>query len=310
MKVFVTGGQGFIGHNLVLRLLKEGHSVTVFGRYNKSRAISHTNCRYINANFNLISNYEKEFENIDVVYHLLSTTTPKTSNEDVVNDLVSNVKNTIQLLEICVKYNIERFIFASSGGTVYGLSEHEDPLKEKDPTNPICAYGVSKLSIEKYIYMYNHLYNLNYQILRISNPYGPFQNPSANQGAIAVFLGKVMNDELIEIWGDGTAFRDYIFINDLIDALYTAMIIDKVNNILNIGSGEKYSLNEILDVIKKITNKKLQINYVSSRKIDAPGNFLDIINARKILDWEPKVNIQEGITASWNWVVNNNEYTI
>lgn len=307
MKIFVTGGLGFIGHNLVMRLLKEGHSVIVFGRYNRFRAISNPNCRYIDANFDQISEYVKEFEDIDVVYHLLSTTTPKTSNDDVVNDVLTNVKNTIDLLEICVKYKIDRFIFSSSGGTVYGLSDHELPLKEEDPTNPICAYGISKLSIEKYIYMFSYLYNLDYQILRIANPYGPYQNPFANQGVISVFLGKAMKDEIIEIWGDGTTTRDFIFINDVIDALYSSMTTSKVNNVINIGSGVKYSLNEILNVIETVTNKKLQVNYVSSRKIDTPGNILDVTMANEVLEWEPKVNIQEGITVNWNWIINNLE---
>lgn len=310
MKIFVTGGSGFIGFNLVKHLLKAGHQVVVFGRFNKLKAISHINCRYINAEFNLISEYEDEFKNVDVVYHLLSTTTPKTSNEDVVNDLLSNVKNTIHLLDICVKYKVKRFIFTSSGGTVYGLSNHDKPLKESDFTNPICAYGISKLSIEKYIYMYGYQYNLNYQILRIANPYGPYQNPWANQGAIAVFMGKVLNEQPVEIWGDGTIYRDYIYINDVVDALYSSMLVDKSNNVLNIGSGEKYSLNEILDIIKKITKKELLINYIPSRKIDAPGNILDITDAKKVLGWEPKVSIENGIAKNWEWLIDYYKYKV
>ncbi|MEK5206061.1 NAD-dependent epimerase/dehydratase family protein [Psychrobacillus sp. FSL H8-0510] len=301
MNIIVTGGQGFIGHNLILRLIKEGHNVKVFGGSNKNRRLPE--CLYIDANFEEISQYESEFENIDIIYHLLSTTNPKTSNENVVADLTSNVKNTIELLNISVKYNVKKFIFTSSGGTVYGIPNNSLPLTEDAPTNPICAYGISKLAIEKYLFMYNYLHGLNYSVLRIANPYGPYQNPFGNQGVISVFLGKIYKNEPIEIWGDGSISRDYVFIDDVTEALYASLTSNANNRVLNIGSGVNYSLNQILQIIKEVTQCDVDVVYKSSRKIDTISNILEVSKAKECLAWEAKVDIYEGVKRSWEWII-------
>lgn len=305
MVILVTGGFGFIGQNLVKRLLEEGNEVIIFGRYRKDKLIEDSKCRYIFDDFFNINKYRDDFQNVNIVYHLLSTTNPKSSNENIEYDIQSNVINTVKLLDLCIDCNIERFIYTSSGGTVYGIPQHEGPIKEDTLTKPICSYGISKVAIENYIYMYSHLFGLKYQILRISNPYGPYQNPFSQQGAIAVFLGKIYEKEDIQIWGNGTTYRDYIYIDDVVEALYLSMITSNYNNILNIGSGKKYSLNEIIKTISIILNKEINVNYTDFRKLDAPGNYLDIKKASEILNWYPKYSIENGIEMTWNWITTN-----
>lgn len=146
-------------------------------------------------------------EGIDVVFHLASTTLPKTSNDDPGYDVRSNVVDTIQLLEACVDAGVRKVIFASSGGTVYGVPERL-PIKEDHPTNPISSYGIVKLTIEKYLGLFHYLYGLDYAALRISNPYGPYQDPAGQQGAISVFLHRILSGQPIAIWGDGEIVRE------------------------------------------------------------------------------------------------------
>ena len=161
---------------------------------------------------------EKDYEiifkenEIDVIIHLISTTVPSTSNENIIYDIHSNLVNTIKLLNMMRQYQIKNIVFPSSGGTIYGISKKMH--KETDPAKPICSYGVIKMTIEKYLYLYKYLYGINYLILRLSNPYGKYHKSSL-QGLINVVLENILKGETIEIWGDGSVVRDYIHIEDI-----------------------------------------------------------------------------------------------
>ncbi|HNR03601.1 MAG TPA: NAD-dependent epimerase/dehydratase family protein [Bacillota bacterium] len=301
MNILVIGGQGFIGHNLVLKLVSEGHKVTVFEKnFKPERKLD--SCDYTIGSFSEIAQYENVLEGMDIVYHLISTTIPKTSMDNPSFDIQSNVVDTIKLLELCCKHKVRKIIFPSSGGTIYGLAE-TIPISEDHPTNPICSYGITKLSIEKYLHMFNHLYGLDYQVFRISNPYGPFQNPFSNQGAVGVFLGKILRGEEIEIWGDGSVCRDYIFISDVVQALYLASEMHTDIKVLNIGSGKGVTLNDLVDIISRVTSKEAKVVNKESREIDLPVNVLDISKAADKLMWFPQIPLEKGIEITWDWLM-------
>ena len=303
MNILVIGGQGFIGHNLVMKLIAEGHKVTVLEKHIKAeRKLDF--CSYRTGSFSDIGQNQQILDGVDIVYHLVSTTIPKTSMDDPSFDMQSNVVDTIKLLELCCKYKVKKIIFPSSGGTIYGLPD-TIPIGEEHAANPICSYGITKLAIEKYLYMFYHLYGLDYQVFRISNPYGPFQNPFSNQGAIGVFLGKALKGENIEIWGDGSVCRDYIFISDVVKALCIASDAHTDLKVLNIGSGSGVTLTELVNIISEVTNKDIKVVYKGSRKIDIPTNVLDISKAARELNWYPQMPLIKGIETTWSWLLKN-----
>jgi UDP-glucose 4-epimerase len=238
---------------------------------------------------------------VDVVFHLIGATLPATSNADPTFDVQSNVIGTLGLLEECVSVGVSRLVFTSSGGTVYGIQQ-SNPIKESRPTNPICSYGITKLTVEKYLGLFHHLYGLEYVVLRCSNAYGTRQNPWGQQGAIAVFLGGVAQGNLITIWGDGTVVRDYIYVEDIIRAHVLAAQSTSDRLTLNIGSGVGHSLNQVLDLISSVAGRGVEVRYESAREADVPVNVLDPTLAKKRLGWRCEVALEEGIRRTWAWV--------
>jgi len=307
----VLGGRGFIGSHLIDKLLEQGFYVRCFDRH---RTVTQKNNWSCVPNFQLfegdISNEAEiaaALTGCDVCYHLVSTTLPESSNADPVYDIESNVVATVKLLNQAVKAGVKKVIFTSSGGTVYG-----NPLtaliSENHPTDPVCSYGITKLTIEKYLALYRNLYGLEYSVLRLANPFGERQRAYShvNQGAVAVFLGKVFRGETIDIWGDGSVVRDYIYIDDVVNALLAAMQpITGEARVFNIGSGRGFSLNEILDSITKITNLSVNKRYLPGRVFDVPVSVLDITLAQKILGWSPQTSFETGLAKFTQWLKKN-----
>jgi UDP-glucose 4-epimerase len=301
MNVLVLGGNGFIGSHLVDKLLAEGHSVRVFDKNKEHYRNALPDVDYHLGEFGNRGLLLEALYGIDVVFHLISTTLPKTSNDDPVFDVQSNVIETLFLFEQCVVKNIKKIIFASSGGTVYGIPQSV-PVLESSPTDPICSYGISKLAIEKYLFLFKQLHNLDFVIIRPSNPFGSRQNPYGIQGAIPVFLRKIFRKETIQIWGTGDVVRDFIYIEDLVEAFYSSMISNTTSNIFNIGSGKGHSLNNLLNVMSSVIGIDLSVTYTKSRTYDVPEIYLDITRAKKELNWEPHVSLEEGIKLTWDFI--------
>ena len=301
MNMLILGGNGFIGSHLVDRLLAEGHKVRVFDRYEEHYRKPVACVEYCVGDFGNRGLLSEALAGIDMVFHLISTTLPKTSNDDPVFDVQSNIVESIFLLEQCVANKIRKVIFISSGGAIYG-NPLSLPISENSPTEPECSYGITKLTVEKYLALFNHLHGLDYVVLRPSNPYGSRQNPDGIQGAISVFLGRIAQGKALEIWGDGRVVRDYIFIDDLIDGIYKAAFINALSRVYNLGSGIGHSLNEILDVIRKVTGREINVAYKPKRSFDIPAIYLDICRARQELSWMPSVSLETGIEKTWRFV--------
>ncbi len=228
------------------------------------------------------------------MFHLISTTLPKTSNEDPAYDIESNLVGTIRILDVCRNNSVKKMIFLSSGGTVYGPPD-TIPIAESHPNRPTSSYGITKLAIEKYLSLYKHLYGLKYTAFRLANPYGRYQRPIGAQGAVAVFLGRALRGEPIEIWGDGNIIRDYVYIEDVVTALVSAIDYTGETDVFNLGSGLGTSLNELVDAISEVVLRPVKVVYKPARSLDVPASVLDISLISSVLGWTPQVDLLEGL---------------
>jgi UDP-glucose 4-epimerase len=258
-------------------LLADGHALRIFElpRVEPYRRFGASEClEWITGDFQNVSDLRRAIDGVDAVLHLVSTTLPKGSNEDPVYDVNTNVISTIQMLNTMVKTEVKRLIFISSGGTVYGVP-HAIPIPEDHPTNPGVSYGITKLMIEKYLYLYNRLHGLEPIILRAANPYGERQRAGAGQGAVAAFIRRALAGEPIEIWGDGSVARDYIYISDVARAFALALQYRGTKMIFNISSGVGTSLTDLVGAIETIIEKPLQVRHLPARSFDVPISVLD-----------------------------------
>lgn len=280
MNIVILGAAGFIGTNLVLELLKdEKNKITLVDRnyeglnFLKSlcqnRAVVHK-CDLI-----LTPDFEKILIGQDVVYQLISTTIPITSNRQISKEINDNVKWMSQLLEICVKCKVQKIVFLSSGGAVYGM-KNICPLREEMDAYPINSYGMQKLMNEKLLYLYHYVYGLDYRIIRLANPYGPYQRPNGIQGAATTFIYKIMKNEPIVLYGDGSVIRDYIYIDDAVRAIVNIANGEGEEKIYNVGSGKGVSLHQLLKKIESVLGISACVNYFPARSVDVPVNYLDI----------------------------------
>ena len=207
--------------------------------------------------------------------------------------------DTVRLLEMMRKYKVNRIVFLSSGGTVYGLPKAL-PFTENSPTDPICSYGITKLAIEKYLHLFHHLYGMQYLILRPSNPYGPLHT-SNRQGLINVLLRKIMADETITIWGDGQVVRDYIYIEDMADIIFRLIDSNVTNQIVNIGFGNGLSILAILDILKT-RFPLLRVQFQSPRGFDVSRLEMNVDKMKSLCNI-PLVDIHTGIDLTYNWIL-------
>lgn len=299
MKTLVLGGCGFIGSHLVDDLLAAGHKVRVFDRAAELYRAPLANVDYRFGDFSDSASLAEALEGIEVVYHLISTTVPSTSNLDPVGDIQSNLINTVCLLQLMVQKNIKRIVYLSSGGTVYGIPEFS-PIPEGHPLRPICSYGVVKVAIENYLHMFHVLHGLEYVVLRASNPYGERQGHTGVQGVIGTFMGKILAGEPIEIWGDGGVIRDFIYVGDLARLCVLAGQAE-VTGTYNAGQGVGYSINEVVGMLSKVSGQAIEPVYRTGRGFDVPSVVLDISRTVREFNWTPEISIIDGVTQSWLW---------
>ncbi|CAN5481607.1 NAD-dependent epimerase/dehydratase family protein [soil metagenome] len=304
MKSLVIGGNGFIGTNLVDGLLSKGHAVKVFDRYPSRFREANPAVEYVVGDLGNHGEVADVVQGVDFVFHLAYTSLPHTSNEDPVYDIRSNVVDTVQMLQQCSTAAVRKVVFVSSGGTVYGIPKNT-PIGEDDATDPICSYGITKLAIEKYLHLFHRLHGLDYVVARISNPYGEQQNPDAKQGAVTVFLGNLKRGNPITIWGDGEVVRDYIYIGDAVQALVKSAEYQPGANqhrVFNIGAGRGYSLNQLIAAMRGVVGREIDVRYTPGRVEDVPSNVLDIGRATAELGWKPEVELEEGLSRTWEWL--------
>lgn len=304
--ILVLGGFGFIGTNVlnyIDSLEYKDYNVIVFDKQTIHPFGLTFKCvsKVYTGDFCNKQDLSQIFEENDIgqVFHFLNTTVPATS-EDIRFDVESNLLGTIGLLEIMEAYKVKNIVFLSSGGAIYNNFKSNSVHAESEDTFPLSSYGIVKLAIEKYIHMFGERSKLSYLILRLSNPYGPFHY-STKQGIINVAMRNTLKNEGVVIWGDGENRKDYIFINDFVEILMTLLQNGVSNEIINIGSGTTYSINEILEQIK-VVEPAIDWSYIKEKEFDNKTFELSITKLREYIQNYKFTPLDIGIEKTLDWL--------
>jgi UDP-glucose 4-epimerase len=295
----VLGAGGFIGWNLIQRLRSDGAAIIALD-IRPAPEDCPADVEWVEAGLNDRDVLADLVKRADTVFHLAASSTPASANADPAGDVENSVLPALGLLDMLTESSA-RLVFVSSGGTVYG-PEVQVPTPETAQTDPINAYGVGKLAIEKYIAIDRRQRGLDAIVLRVANPYGPHQNPMRGQGAIAAFLYRALNGEPIEIWGTGEVIRDYVYIGDVAAALSAAASYDGSHALFNVGGGGGLSLNDIIGKIEPLFSQPIRVERKPGRVLDVPASILDISRASEHLKWRPVVDINTGLGLTLDWL--------
>ena len=303
-RVVVLGGGGFIGGRLISRVVRDGGRVLGVGR-GAPPSIPSDAFEWLQVSLDAGS-FPRLFQEGDTVYFLLGAGIPATSNADIPGDVARTLPILVAALEQACAAGVSRAIFASSGGTVYG-PDAPLPTHESAPTDPISSYGILKLAAEKYFALYERNRGLRYTVLRIANPYGPHQRAGRGQGVIAEFMSRAIQSQPIELYGEGATKRDFVHIDDVIDALLAAARYEGLHRVINIGGGTSRALREIVSAIENLRGARVTISHFPARTADAPVSHLDISRAALELSWKPQVDWQTGIRSTYDWFLHQED---
>lgn len=295
MYYLILGASGFIGRNLVHSLASDKrNSVVAFSRKGLDCFGSLDNVSVVEGDFLRLNNFDSLLEGIDVVYYLIATSKPSNTNRNIAAELTDLIDPTDSLLKACIRQSVTKVVFVSSGGTVYG-KDQIPPFNESMREQPINAYGIQKVQIEKMLYLYNYLYGLDYSIVRLANPYGPGQDPAGNLGVVTTFIYKAINGEVATIYGDGGVVRDYIYIDDVIRSLRNLEQYEGEYRLFNLGSGSPQSVVDVVASIERALSIKMNVKYVEGRKSDVPVNYLDVSRFTSCFGYPALTGLDEGI---------------
>lgn len=305
-KVLVTGGAGFIGSHLVDRLIKEGYKVVIIDNLSTGRK----------ANINLKAKFYKadiqspkiaeifKKEKPEIVFHFAAQIDVRKSVEYPIQDAKINILGSLNILENCQKYKIKKIIFTSTGGAIYGDADII-PTPESYLEMPLSPYGIEKLVFDKYLNYYYKIFNLSYTSLRLANVYGPRQNSKGEAGVIAIFCDKIFAGKQPVINGTGKQTRDFVFVQDVIEAGMLALKKNKIG-VFNIGTTKETDINTIFRIIKKITNSDCKEIHIPAKAGEQKKSCLDFRKAKKELNWQPKYNLDKGLSETVEWFENKN----
>ena len=285
--ILLLGGTGFIGRNIIDYVLKNeeysNYKIVVLSRNFQRETFA--SIAYVTGDYgdkNVLMRLFSKW-NFTKVIHCATSTTPLSSGNNILNDINGNLIATIGLLDVMKENGCSNILYLSSGGAVYG-EKHLNTISENEVCDPISSYGVVKLTIENYLRLYQKQYGINYLILRVSNPFGKF-HVSEKQGIINIAIRRALREEAIEVWGDGSQSKDYIFVDDMVKIIFSLLKEKVVNKTINVGSGEIHELNMILSTIK-IYLPSLEVNYVASKVTDVKDFCLDISLMQSLINFE------------------------
>jgi UDP-glucose 4-epimerase len=292
--ILVTGGAGFIGSHLVDRLLSLGHKVVVvddlstgtLGNLNRAATFYHTSITQPG----LEEVFERERP--DIVNHHAAQVSVIQSIRDPLKDAEVNIQGTLHLLSLSLRYGVRRFMFSSSGGSVYGDPRYI-PCREDHPVNPLSPYALSKLVAEEYLQLYQRLHGLNHVILRYANVYGPRQDPQGEAGVVAIFIKAMLEGKQPTIFGSGEQERDFTFVDEVVDA--NVLALEEGTGAYNIGTAQGTSVNTIFELLRGITKYRGSPLKAPARAGEVFKISLDASRARKELGWAPAVTLEEGL---------------
>ena len=305
MNILVTGGAGFIGSQIVDAYINKNHHVVIVDNLSKGQK------QFINpkATFHELSISSPSIEqiiktnNIEIINHHAAQISVTDSVKDPVKDAESNIIGTLQLLQSAVKLGVKRFIFASTGGAIYGEQDYF-PAKENHPQKPTSPYGISKLSIEGYLRFYQEQYGIKSIIFRYGNVFGPRQNPNGEAGVVAIFCNRLLKNQVPIINGDGEQTRDYIFIKDVVQANLLALNTE-ITSTYNVGTSKETSVNEITRILLQIAKSNISVEKIKRNNYEQLRSCLDYQKIEKSLGWKPMVSIEEGLIETYNYFKGN-----
>ncbi|MCM8787748.1 MAG: SDR family oxidoreductase [Candidatus Omnitrophica bacterium] len=303
-KILVTGGAGFIGSHLVDKLIKDNYKVVVIDNLStgkKENLNSKAKFYKIDIQSQKISQVFKK-EKPEIVFHYAAQIDVRKSVENPIKDAKINILGTLNILENCKKYKVQKFIFASTGGAIYGDADII-PTPEDYPEFPLSPYGIEKLIVDKYLNYYYQVFGLPFVSLRLANVYGPRQNSKGEAGVIAIFCDKMLSSSQPIINGNGKQTRDFIYVDDVVEASILAMKSKKVG-IYNIGTAKETNINEIFGKIKKLTKANCKKIYGPIKEGEQKRSCLDFKRAQKELGWTPKISLAEGLRKTVGWFRN------
>lgn len=295
MKVLITGGAGFIASNIADRYLALGHEVVIVDnmisgqRENIPAAAKFYEMDICDEALKNVFEAEKP----DIVNHHAAQMDVRKSVADPAYDANVNVIGGLNILQNCVKYKVKKVIFASTGGAIYGEQDYF-PADEEHPNRPLSPYGITKLTTEKYLFFYNHVYGLNYTILRYANVYGPRQNPHGEAGVVAIFSQRMLRKEQPRINGEGTQTRDYVFVGDVVKANELALTGGD-NRIYNIGTGIETDVNTLFRTIAGKMDYDVEEIHADAQPGEQLRSVLTAGRIKEELGWEPTVDIKTGL---------------
>lgn len=307
-RIVVFGGGGFIGQHLVRAFAQDNSTEVVafdrFADYIKGGEHPFTNLPKVSViagDFLNRDDVSKALSGADVVFHLVSTTNPMSSSQDPFVDIDTNVRGSIELFQLCVKNGVKKVIFPSSGGTIYGDAGRE-VIDESAVPQPNSPYGIGKLIIEQYLRYFKRAYGLDYIVYRIANPYGPGQNIFGKQGVIPIFMHRFLVKDPVDVYGDGSMIRDYLYIDDLIQMIVESY--DKPNkyNEYNLSSGLGVSINEIFNSIALCAGYEVPKQYLDTPPTFVGKSVLDNTRFAKEFGIKPKIILEQGIKRTWEYV--------
>lgn len=304
MNVIIIGGTGFLGSALITFLQKNAfpmHLITISRTNVTMEGVLHINLSAIN--WKDVPYYLPESDE-NVIIDFAYSSVPKTSFDDPIKDFTENLHNTIDHLRFAIEVKCKKYIYISSGGTVYG-DVSDKPIKENAANFPISPYGITKMASERYINMYHVVHGLSTCIVRPSNVYGPTQKPFLGQGFISTALAFVYKQEAIRVFGDGSVVRDYLYIDDFCEGLTTILLAGESGEIYNLGSGTGHSILEVINRINQIVkedNQLLKVDYLNPRSFDVQHNVLDCAKLAALTGWTSKTSFDDGIRHTWKWI--------
>ena len=301
-RVLVTGAGGFLGQAVCHQLLDHRAGVVALDARPSSQIPA------VDWHLGSIPEYRQLPEilkTVDTVVHCAWSTIPVSANADPAQDVLSNVFGSVRLSQMAGQAGVKRFVFLSSGGTIYGKVTAEK-ISEKMPVAPSNAYGAGKASVEMYLASISQKFQLPVTILRVSNPYGPGQLPWRGQGAVNTMVGCCLENLPFEVWGNGSAVRDYIYIDDVAEAVSRAMLLQSQGlEVFNIGSGRGLDLLELAVEVERAIGIKPRLVFEASRQIDVDRNVLSVAKAERIMAWRPQVTLSAGIRRAADWLDRN-----
>lgn len=300
LRILVTGGAGFIASHIVDTLIIQGNEVAVIDNliHGKIENINKSAEFYkMDIRDNKITDVFNKFKP-EIVIHNAAQINVSNSVKDPLEDTSINIIGSINILEACKKTGVKKIIYPASAA-IFGEPEYL-PIDEKHPLNMISGYGVSKHTVEHYLKVYKYLYNIDYEILRYSNVYGLRQDSSGEGGVVSIFIDKIKNNERPYIYGDGKQVRDFVYVKDVVKANLLA-IKSKKSGLYNVCTESKVTINQLLEIIKKVMNSNIKPIYVSPRNGDIKYSYMTYKKINAELGWKPEYNIYDGIKDMYNY---------